>query len=33
MKKILKNWKFERYFGTLFDGAEINGIKLYARIL
>ena len=32
MRNILKYYKLEKLFGSLFDGADPNGIKLYSRL-
>jgi len=31
MKSILKLFKLEKLFGSLFDGTSNDGIKIYAR--
>ena len=32
MRSTLKYYKLEKLFGSLFDGAEPNGLKLYSRL-
>ena len=33
MKSILKFYRLEQLFGSLFDGAKTSGLKIYARLI
>ena len=33
MTNILKLYKLQKLFGSLFDGAKASGFKIYARLI